>query len=139
MTNPPKQIVLIEDNDADVAVILEALAGGHYQCNAIHFHDGPEALLVLLDELSPIPDAILLDLNMPKSDGLDVLRKIRNTPRLAYIPVGILTGSRAANDQRRAALMGATRYIEKPASYDQFLEGVRQAVDEMLQRGTAAE
>jgi chemotaxis family two-component system response regulator Rcp1 len=129
-----KQIMLIEDNDADAGIILEALADWQRDCDVNRFRDGDEALRLLMDEDAHLPDVILLDLNMPKSDGLDVLQKIRNTPRLTYIPVGILTGSRAPNDQRRASLIGATRYIEKPFSYDQFLNGVRQAVDDMLQQ-----
>jgi chemotaxis family two-component system response regulator Rcp1 len=132
--------MLIEDSDADAGIIQETLAGWQHHCDVSRFRDGDEALTLLMVEDAPVPDVILLDLNMPKSDGLDVLRKIRNTPRLTYIPVGILTGSLAPNDQRRASLIGATRYIEKPCSYDQFLSGVREAVDDMLhQRGAKTE
>jgi len=83
--------MLIEDSDADAGIIQEALAGWQHHCDVSRFRDGDEALTLLMDEDAPVPDVILLDLNMPKSDGLDVLRKIRNTPRLTYIPVGILT------------------------------------------------
>ena len=124
--------MLIEDSDPDAGIIQEALADWEHDCDVCRFRDGDDALRSLMDENAPLPDVILLDLNMPRSDGLDVLHKIRSTPRLTCIPVGILTGSRAPNDHRRASLVGATCYIEKPLSYDQFVSGVREAVDNML-------
>jgi two-component system response regulator len=135
MSTVTKQILLVEDNDADAGIVLEALADRNPPCGVVHFRDGVAAFAYLMDWRSGIPDVILLDLNMPKSDGLDVLRKIRDTPRLANIPVAILTGSCASHDLRQASLLGATRYVEKPLSYDEFLGGVRRVVEDMLQQG----
>ncbi len=127
-----KHIVLIEDNDADAGIIEDALANWHMPCGVVRFRGGTEALAYLIDEAAVVPDVILLDLHMPRSNGFDVLQKIRDTPRLTDIPVGILSGSCAPNDRRRASHIGATCYVEKSSSYDEFLGGVRQAVEDML-------
>ena len=131
-----KQIVVIEDNDADASVIKEALTTWSVACEVTRFRDGAEAMRALMDEGTPVPDVILLDLNMPGSDGLDILRNIRNTPRLTYTLVGILTGSSASSDRLRASLIGATRYVHKPVSYDEYVTSVREAVEDMLQSKT---
>lgn len=128
-----KHIILIEDNEGDALIIEEALATSGLICEVTRFRDGNDAIGSLLEEGARIPDMILLDLNMPRSNGLDVLRIIRNTPRLTDVRVGILTGSGAASDQLRANVLGATRYVHKSASYDDCVEGVRKAVAEMLE------
>ena len=127
-----KQLMIIEDNEADALLIQEAIVGHLPNCAVTSYHDGAEALAALLDERTPVPDAILLDLGMPVIDGLDILTKIRNTPRLTYTPVGILTGSQAPNDKLRASLIGATCYVNKPNDYDEYVTNVREAVDAML-------
>ncbi|HET8547390.1 MAG TPA: response regulator [Bryobacteraceae bacterium] len=128
-----KRIVLIEDNEADVFLIERALAATHCALETRRFRDGAEALPVLLaSQETTLPDAILLDLNMPRSDGMDILRQIRSSPRLAGIPVGILTGSVASSDRQRALTNGASRYIHKAASYDAFVSNVSEAVLAML-------
>jgi chemotaxis family two-component system response regulator Rcp1 len=132
-----KRIILIEDNDADASLIQNALSTSEIDCEVIRFRDGEEALRMLLEEDAQVPDVILLDLNIPKHDGLDVLRRIRNTPRLTYTPVGILTGSQMANDRTRASIIGATCYVQKPASYDEYVRGVRQAVEELISSNPA--
>jgi chemotaxis family two-component system response regulator Rcp1 len=86
-----KHIIFIEDSEADASVIHEALTTSSLECEVKRFRNGAEAIPTLIDESTPVPDVILLDLNMPKSDGLDILRRIRNTPGLTYTPVGILT------------------------------------------------
>jgi CheY-like chemotaxis protein len=131
-----KHIIVIEDNEADASVIHEALTTWSLDCEVKRFRDGAEAMPILMDESTPVPDVILLDLNMPRSDGLDILRRIRNTPRLTYTPVGILTGSSASSDRLRASLIGATRYVHKPISYEEYVLGVRQAVEDMLRSKT---
>lgn len=127
-----KRIVLIEDNDGDALLIKEALAHWDPPCDVVRFRDGVDALPVLADCDAPLTDVILLDLHMPKSNGLEVLGRIRSTPRLAYVPVGILTGSSAPSDPKRAALIGASCYIQKSLKYDQFVGSVHQAVRDML-------
>lgn len=136
MSAAKKQIFVIEDNDADAVLIEEALSTAVcLNCEVTRFIDGVEAMSVLSGREERLPDVILLDLNMPGSDGLDILRRIRNTPRLAHVRVGILTGSRASGDESRASIIGASRYVHKPLSYDEFVSGVRRAVEEMLEEG----
>jgi CheY-like chemotaxis protein len=121
-----KRIVLIEDNEADVFLIERALAATHRPFETSRFRDGVEALPVLLaSQETSLPDLILLDLNMPRYDGLDILRRIRSSPKLTAIPVGILTGSVAASDRQRASTIGATRYIHKDSHYDAFISKCR--------------
>jgi len=128
-----KSIFVIEDNEADALLIESALSAKDYpQYDVTRFRDGFDAISLLLNRDRQIPDVILLDLNMPRSDGLDILRQIRETPRLTHIPVGILTGSRASVDESRATLIGATRFVHKPVVYDEFVDGVRRAVEQML-------
>jgi two-component system response regulator len=78
------------------------------------------------------PDAILLDLNTPKSDGFEVLRILRQTPHLADVPIAIITSSQALSDKHSTGLMGGVRYIEKPSQLEEFLSTVGRAVKEML-------
>lgn len=127
------RILLIEDNDGDVELIERALAATRRPFEISRFRDGVEALPVLLAAREEeLPDVILLDLNMPASRGLDILQRIRSTPKLTGIPVGILTGSLASSDAQRALTMGAARYIHKPVHYDAYISGVGNAVEAML-------
>ena len=79
-----------------------------------------------------VPDAILLDLNTPKSDGFNVLVRLKNTPHLAEVPIAIFTSSQATIDKTRSSVLGAARYIQKPSSLEEFLNTVGQAIKEML-------
>ena len=129
-----KRIVLIEDNEADVFLIEKALESiHHHPFETSHYRDGAEALPALLaTQQADLPDAILLDLNMPRCDGMGILRQIRSSPGLTDIPIGILTGSTASSDRQRALTIGASRYIHKAASYDTFVSNVSEAVLAML-------
>jgi CheY-like chemotaxis protein len=128
-----KRIALIEDNDGDVYLIERALAAMQRPFETCRFKDGEEALSVLLaSQETSFPDLILLDLNMPRCDGLDILRRIRASPKLNDVPVGILTGSVAASDRQRASTIGSTCYIHKDSHYDAFVSNVGQAVEAML-------
>ena len=120
-----------------------ALEENGVACEITRFMDGEEALRSLCapngsaaDGLRP--DVILLDLNTPKSDGFAVLKQLKETPHLAGVPVAIVTSSRALTDKRRAELLGAARYVEKPSDLDQFLSEVGQAVKEMLKGVTGS-
>jgi CheY-like chemotaxis protein len=127
-----KSVFVIEDNDADAFLIEEALAKANLNCDVKRFSEGEKALAALFEQQESTPDAILLDLHMPKLEGLDVLQRIRNTPRLSRVPVGILTGSSAPSDEQRAERLGATRYIHKPMSYEQFVNDIQDVVKEFL-------
>lgn len=132
-----RYIVLIEDNPADVLLEQKALEANDVACEMRQFDNGREALKALCppedSETSLlVPDAILLDLNTPKSDGFNVLVQLKNTPHLAEVPVAIFTSSQATIDKSRSSLLGAARYIQKPSSLEEFLSTVGQAIKEML-------
>jgi len=131
------QIVLIEDNPADVLLVKMALKENGVSCHMTIFKTGQEAVKALCPPLGTdandfIPDAILLDLNTPKSDGFEVLAILKKTPRLANVPVAIITSSQAASDKARTYRIGAIRYIHKSAHLEEFLNKVGHAVKEML-------
>ena len=131
------QIVLIEDNPADVLLVEMALKENDVSCELTTFSSGREALRTLCpppgtETNAFVPDAILLDLNTPKSDGFEVLDKLKQTPHLAHVPVAIITSSRAAKDKARTYRLGAIRYVQKPSRLEEFLAKVGQAVKELL-------
>ena len=132
-----RRIVLIEDNPADVFLVKMALKENGVVCEMTQFNNGSEALKVLCppegpEANPPAPDAILLDLNTPKSDGFEVLVRLKHTPYLADVPIAIFTSSQAASDKTRSNLLGAVRYIEKPSGLEEFLSTVGGAIKEML-------
>ena len=132
-----RRVVLIEDNPADVLLVQKALEANDVACEMVQFDSGREALEVLCPpehaNANPfVPDAILLDLNTPKSDGFNVLVRLKNTPHLADVPIAIFTSSQATIDKTRSSLLGAARYIQKPSGLEEFLSTVGQAIKEML-------
>jgi CheY-like chemotaxis protein len=129
----PAQIVLIEDNPGDVFLIDLALKEISIPCKLTQFNSGLEALNALSTDNLFVPDAILLDLNTPKSEGFEVLAHLRCSPRLAQVPIAILTSSPARRDKDRADLENV-RFIQKPSQLAEFLSTVGQAVKEMLHR-----
>ena len=121
----PIEILLVEDNPGDVRLTLEALKEAKVQ-NRLHVvGDGVEAMAYLRIEGAfadaPKPDLILLDLNLPKKDGREVLVEIKNDPVLCSIPVVILTTSHAEKDLVQAYESHANCYITKPVDFQQFL------------------
>jgi len=136
------QIVLIEDNPADVFLVELALKESGIAYEMTKFKSGQEALTVLCppegtDTSAFVPDAILLDLNTPQSDGFQVLIKLKLSPRLARVPMAVITSSPATSDKHRTALQG-TRYIQKPAQLEEFLTTVGQAVKDIIEEGRAS-
>ncbi len=125
-------IVLVEDNPADVFLVRKALQEKGIKFELTCFDDGQKALNSLAQQGCKAPDLILLDLNLPQTDGVEVLRQIRNMPKLADVPVAILTSSESPADMHRTALLGAARFIRKPSGLDDFLGAVGRGVEEML-------
>jgi two-component system response regulator len=127
------RIVLIEDNPGDVLLVRLALQENGISHSLIEFESGRDAVRVLCSAAgdSVVPDAILLDLNTPCTDGFEILHQLKDCPRLSRVPIAILTSSRAQKDKHRAALQGA-RYIEKPSQLHDFLVSVGNAIREML-------
>ena len=129
----PIEILLVEDNPGDVRLTKEALKEGKV-CNKLHVaEDGDKALAFLRQGGSyagaPRPDLILLDLNLPKRDGRELLAEIKTDPSLRRIPVVILTTSRAEEDILKTYDLHANCYITKPVDLEQFI-GVVKAVED---------
>ena len=124
-------ILLVEDNPGDVRLTQEALKEGHVSCRLSVAADGEEATDFLWHrgkhKGSLRPDLILLDLNLPRKDGREVLREIKADPDLCRIPVVVFSSSTAPSDLNRAYTLHANCYIQKPADLDQFM-GVIQSV-----------
>jgi len=127
-------ILLVEDNPADVLLTMEALKEGDisYELNVVN--DGADAIAYLrrkgkYADVAPPPDIILLDINLPKKNGFEVLSEIKEDQRLKSIPVIILTTSSAKQDIRRAYDLHANCYIVKPLDFDAFLNVVRSIED----------
>lgn len=129
----PVEILLVEDSPGDVKLTEEALRDANVP-NHLHVaRDGEEAMRFLRRqppfEASPRPDLILLDLNMPRKDGREVLAEIKADPDLRRIPVIILTTSQSEDDVAEAYNLAANCYVAKPVDLDQFLDVVR-AIDD---------
>jgi chemotaxis family two-component system response regulator Rcp1 len=125
----PIEILMVEDNPGDVRLTVEALKEGKVRNNFHTVEDGVEALAFLRREgryaEAPRPDLILLDLNLPKMNGREVLAEIKEDPDLRRIPVVILTVSQAEQDIVKSYNLHANCYISKPVDLDQFLEVVK--------------
>jgi chemotaxis family two-component system response regulator Rcp1 len=127
-------VLLVEDNPADVKIMQRALAATGGPIDLTVVRDGQEALDFLLRRgpYAPDhaacwrrPDLIILDLNLPRLTGVEVLRQVRALPELALMPVVILSTSHRPEDVRDAYAAGANTYIEKPGDFDRFVEVLR--------------
>ncbi len=125
----PIEILLVEDNPGDVRLTKEALKEGKVRNHLNVAEDGEQALAFLRREgrysEAPHPDLILLDLNLPKKNGREVLEEIKEDPELKRIPVVILTVSTAEQDILKSYNLHANCYITKPVSLDQFLSVIK--------------
>ena len=128
-----KCILLVEDNPDDAALTVRALRTSRVANQVVHAPDGADArdYLFGLGEhagraVCKPPELILLDLKLPKLDGLEVLRRIRADPRTRFVPVVILTSSDEEDDLVRSYGLGANSFIRKPVDFDQFTETIRQ-------------
>jgi two-component system response regulator len=123
-------LLLVEDNADDEALTLRAFARHSIRSNIVVARDGAEALDYLFgaDAKSEhdMPRLVLLDLKLPKVDGLEVLQRIRQDARTALLPVVILTSSKEQQDIISGYRLGCNSYVRKPVDFDQFLEAARQ-------------
>ena len=122
----PVEVLLAEDNPGDVKLTKKALEQGKLANNLHVATDGVEALQFLRQEGEyadePRPDLILLDLNMPRKDGQDVLKELQEDPDLRRIPVVVLTSSESEEDIAKSYELNANAYLTKPVDFDGFIE-----------------
>lgn len=142
-----RTILLAEDNPKDVELTLEAMAENNLANNVVVVKDGVEALEYLRYEgkyklrESGNPCVILLDIKMPRMDGIEVLRNIRSDAALKRIPVVVLTSSRTEIDIINTYELGVNAYVVKPVSFQQFIQAVKQigsfwaVINELLPEG----
>jgi len=126
MKTPSQLIVLIEDNPDDELLTFRALKKNGIANDIVVLRDGAEALEFLLKQDAPSPHLILLDLKLPKVDGLQVLEALRRNEDTASLPVVVLTSSNEDRDLVESYRLGANSYIRKPVDFEQFTEAVRQ-------------
>lgn len=125
------EIVLIEDNPEDVELTLRALKENNLANNVKVLRDGQEALDYIFENIdctawSACPKVILLDLKLPKIDGLEVLQKIRSDGRTSCMPVVMLTSSNEDRDRIESYKLGVNSYIVKPVGFDTFIRAIAQ-------------
>jgi chemotaxis family two-component system response regulator Rcp1 len=129
----PIEILLVEDNPGDARLAAEALKENKVRNNLYHVKDGVEAMRFLRRQAeyadAPLPDLVLLDLNLPRKDGHEVLKEMKGDAKLRLIPVVVLTTSAAERDLIKSYNLHANAYVVKPMSLDRFVEVV-QAVEE---------
>lgn len=125
-------VLLVEDNLSDAELIIEALGRERLAERLHHVHDGAEALDFLFcrgayeaREFGRPPRLVLLDVKLPKVDGLAVLRELKQDPRTAPIPVVMLTSSNIEQDVTQGYRLGANSYVQKPVDFERFQDAVR--------------
>jgi two-component system response regulator len=119
------EILLVEDNHEDAELTIRALKKYNLANNLLHLQDGEEALNFLFSSnINAVPKIILLDIKMPKIDGIEVLRKIKNDPYRKIIPVVVLTSSKEERDIIESYKLGVNAYIVKPVEFDKFVKAV---------------
>ena len=133
-------IILVEDNPDDERLAIRALRKGNVANEILVARNGEEAINMILSA-DPLPCVVLLDLKLPKIDGLEVLRRIRAEPRTHLLPVVVLTSSSEDRDIVESYSLGANSYVRKPVEFDRFTDAVKQLglywalVNESLPKG----
>lgn len=130
MPDAPRQILLVEDDPDHEALTIRALRKSKIANEIVVAHDGEEAIEMLFGSgpaaLTTLPQIVLLDLKLPKVDGLEILRRIRENDSTRMLPVVILTSSDEESDIMRSYRMGVNSYIRKPVDFNEFAEATRQ-------------
>ncbi len=126
MASAPYNILLVEDNPGDVRLTQEILKTSLYQSQLKVAYDGEEAIDYLMSsvEKNHLPDLIILDLNLPRRNGIEVLEVVKSHPRLMLIPVVMLTSSEADHDIEQCYMRRANSYITKPVDFDEYFKVV---------------
>ena len=127
-----KRILLVEDSVADAELAMRALEESHLANEVLHLRDGVEALDYLYrrgnlaDQPEGHPALVLLDLNMPRLDGTEVLRQLKSDPAMRMIPIVIMTSSREEGDLLASYALGVNAYVVKPVNFREFFDAVKQ-------------
>ena len=120
------RILLIEDNPADVDLLRRAFKSARLDCELTLMEDGAEMMALVRGEgpyaEAPAPDLVVLDLNLPKKDGVEVLQAMRATPQFSEVPVAILSSSSSPRERARVEQFHIGRFITKPPDLDEFLQ-----------------
>lgn len=124
MNIDPIKILVIEDNPGDIEILRAGFEGARVNNELQFISDGEEALRYF-DQAETMPDLVLLDLNLPKVDGIEILRHMRGIERSKAVPVVVLTSSEAEIDVARSYSEHANSYITKPVNFEKFLEVIR--------------
>ena len=132
--NPQKvDIILVEDNPHEAMLAIRSLKKHHLANNLIHLDDGEQAMNFIFSEGDyssninpPSPKLILLDINLPKINGLDILRRVKADPRTQKIPIVLLTSSREESDIMESYKLGANSYIVKPVDFNSFSQAIQE-------------
>lgn len=120
----PVDILLVEDNPDDAELTMRSLRRRHLMNRLVLVTDGAAALEYLLDDRQPLPRVVLLDLKLPKIDGIEVLRLIRANERTKHLAVVVLTSSTIERDIEQAYELGANSFVSKPVQFDEFQAAV---------------
>ena len=120
-----KSILLVEDNSTDEKLTLHDFKKGNIDSEIVVVRDGAEALAYLFDPTTVLPTLVLLDLNLPRVSGLDVLRKLRAHESTQFLPVVILTASKEEEDLLNSYSLGANAYVRKPIEFADFVEAAK--------------
>ena len=132
MADALHRLLVIEDNDGDVFLIRRALQENNIPAEITVCSDGEAAVNALNSMEEEPPDAIIMDLSLPRLEGLDVLRKILSRPAYLGTPIMIFTSSPSPSDKHRVELLAPTRYVQKPSGLDSFLREVANNVNAMF-------
>ena len=124
-----RHVLLIEDNPSDVLLIREALRHAPVPADVVVAYDGVQALQMLEAPASEPPDLIILDLNLPRRSGMDILRVHPPTPPP---PVVVFTGTREPGERAQAMRLGASDFVAKPDSWDEYVAVIRSAIERWL-------
>ncbi|MEO8659799.1 MAG: response regulator [Bryobacteraceae bacterium] len=133
----PFHVMIVEDNPADVYLVERALQENCVAYTLSVLTDGDEALRWIYHASDHPPELIVLDLHMPRTGGAEVLRAIRSAPRLADVPVMILSSSQSPSDKNRVQILGFARYVQKPTMLEEFLSQVGGTMKELLTESRA--
>lgn len=133
MTAPGHRLLVIEDNEGDIFLIKRALKENDIAAEVIVCRDGESAVHLLNSpEMESPPDAIIIDLALPRIDGLAVLRNALYRPAYVGTPIMVFTSSPSPSDKRRVELLAGARYVQKPSGLENFLHEVAENVKSMF-------